>query len=213
MFGDQLGQYVDPLGGGVFVESGVAEGQSLDLLLVIGLDLINRADSCQARGDDPTGNVLQTELLLGCDAVLLGWLTYQSFASVWQGQSGDPYTDQMNAMAKYVVSTTLDEPDWTNTTVISDDLVTEVTRLKDQPGKDIVQYGFGGISHTLMEHGLLDEIRLWVHPFFVGGDGSDHLLFQTGPQVKLDLTDTTALKSGIVIMTYQVDPADAAAKT
>jgi len=74
---------------------------------------------------------------------------------VWEGKSGDPYTDQMNGMAKYVVSSTLDQPTWNNTTVISGDVVAEIKLIKEQPGKDIVQYGFGSLAHTLMEHGLL----------------------------------------------------------
>ncbi len=68
-------------------------------------------------------------------------------------------------MPKYVVSSTLQKAEWNNTTVISGDPVDEIKRLKDQPGKDIVQYGFGQLSYTLMRHGLLDELRLWVHPF------------------------------------------------
>ena len=65
-------------------------------------------------------------------------------------------------------------------------MVAEIKRLKDQPGKDIVQYGFGQLSHTLMEHGLLDELRLWVHPLFVGSGGPQDLLFREGPLTRLN---------------------------
>src|SRR4051794_32733033 len=81
-------------------------------------------------GGGDTGTNIQTDLLLGCDAVLLGKDTYTAFASVWQGRSGDPYTDQMNSMTKYVVSSTLDKPDWQNTTVISGEAAAEITRIK-----------------------------------------------------------------------------------
>ena len=155
--------------------------------------------------DDDTGTRLQTELLLACDAVLLGRATYDSFASVWEGKSGDPYTDQMNSMEKYVVSSKLNAPSWNNTNVISGDVIEEVARLKELPGGDILQYGFGPLAHTLMEHGLLDEVRVWVHPFFFGNAGPDDLLFRNGPLTRLTLTDTTTLTSGIIILTYQVN--------
>lgn len=155
-------------------------------------------------GDDTTGNTIQTELLLACDAVLLGRQTYESFASVWQGNSGDPYTDKMNSMAKYVVSSTLKDPDWANTTVINTDVVAAVDKLKAEPGGDIVQYGFGPLAHTLLDNGLIDEIRLWIHPFFFGKAGPKDLLFRPGGLTKLRHTDTTTLKSGILIVSYGV---------
>ena len=71
-------------------------------------------------------------------------------------------------MPKYVVSTTLCEPDWQPTIVIDHDPVETIRDLKEQPGADIVQYGFGRLAHELMGAGLLDELRLWVHPFFIG---------------------------------------------
>ncbi|TDD00332.1 dihydrofolate reductase [Nonomuraea deserti] len=146
----------------------------------------------------------QTDLLLGCDGVLLGRHTYHSFASVWQGRSGDPYTDRINAVSKYVVSTTMDKADWENTTVIGGDVAAEAARLKDGPGGDIVQYGFGRLSHTLMEHGLLDELRLWVHPFFVGRAGGDGLLFREGTRSRFDLVESRAYTSGVVLLSYRL---------
>jgi dihydrofolate reductase len=107
-------------------------------------------------------------------------------------------------MAKYVVSTTLTDPEWNNTTVIADDPVAELERLKGEPGLDIVQYGFGRLSYTLLEHGLLDELRLWVHPFFVGSGGPEDLLYRDAPFTAFTLVDTTALKNGIVILTYHL---------
>jgi dihydrofolate reductase len=76
-------------------------------------------------------------------------------------------------MRKYVVSSTLQNPGWDNTHVISGDLVSEVKRLKAQRGMDIVQYGFGPVSFALLEAGLLDQLRLWVHPFFIGIGGPE----------------------------------------
>ena len=113
---------------------------------------------------------------------------------MWEGKSGDPYTDQMNGMAKYVVSSTLDQPTWNNTTVISGDVVAEIKLIKEQPGKDIVQYGFGSLAHTLMEHGLLDEVRLWIHPFFLGNAEPQDLLFRKTPLTMLRLSETKVLE-------------------
>jgi dihydrofolate reductase len=83
-------------------------------------------------------------------------------------RSGDPTSDRINSMTKSVVSSTLRAPKWNNTTMISGDPVAAIRRLKEQPGQDIVQYGFGQLSYALLKQGLLDEPRLWVHPLFVG---------------------------------------------
>lgn len=151
---------------------------------------------------DHTGHAIQKDLLFACDAVLMGRRTYDGFAPVWTARTGDEFGDRINSMTKYVVSSTLHNPEWNNTTVIGGDVVTEIRRLKQRPGQDIVQYGFGQLSYTLMEHGLLDELRLWVHPFFVGTAQPQDLLFRPGPQSMFDLIDTTTLKSGVIILTY-----------
>lgn len=146
---------------------------------------------------------VQNELLFACDAVLMGRRTYDGFAPVWSSRSGDPYSDRINSMTKHVVSTTLREPTWTNTNVIAGDVVAEIGRLKEQPGQDIVQYGFGRLSSTLLEHGLLDELRLWVHPFFIGTGGPQDLLYRDGPPAKFRLADVTTFASGIAVLYYQ----------
>jgi dihydrofolate reductase len=153
---------------------------------------------------DERSGTIQTDLLFACDAVLMGRRTYEAFAPVWSSRSGDPYSDRINEMEKYVVSSTLRDPEWTNSTVISGDVVSEIARLKEQPGKDIVQYGFGVVSHALLAAGLLDELRLWVHPFFVGHGGPRDLLYHDTPLTMLEVVDTTQLNSGIVILNYRV---------
>lgn len=154
--------------------------------------------------EDDTGYTIQRDLLFACDAVLMGRRTYEGFAPVWTTRSGDEYSDRINSMAKFVVSSTLREPEWTNTTVIAGDPVAEITRLKAEPGMDIVQYGFGRLSYTLMEHGLLDELRLWIHPFFVGSGGPEDLLYRDSRMTQLSLADTRVLKSGVVILAYEL---------
>jgi dihydrofolate reductase len=152
-----------------------------------------------------SGSQVQTDLLFDCDAVVMGRRTYEGFAPVWAGRSGDPFTDRINEMEKYVVSTTLTAPVWNNTTVISAAVIEEITRLKEQPGQNIVQYGFGQLSYALMAAGLLDELRLWVHPFFVGAASGDDLMFRPSELARFALADTTVLESGIVILSYRLD--------
>lgn len=153
---------------------------------------------------DGTGTKVQTDLLFACDAMLMGRHTYQGFAPVWAARSGDPYSDRINSMAKYVVSSTLRDPEWNNTTVISGDPIAQIRKLKEQPGQDIVQYGFGQLSYALLEHGLLDELRLWVHPLFVGKAAPADLLFRPSATVQFELTRTLALNTGTVILTYRI---------
>jgi dihydrofolate reductase len=156
--------------------------------------------------DDGRGTELQTGLLFSCDAVLMGRRTYDAFAPVWPTRSGDPYSDRINTMDKWVVSTTLQQPGWHNTTVIGDDVVAELRRRKEHSGANIVQYGFGDVSRLMLEHGLLDEVRLWVHPFLVGRAGVQDLLFRAGPPASFELSGATSLASGIVVLSYTIPP-------
>ena len=155
------------------------------------------------QSDERAGRI-QTDLLLSCDAVLMGRHTYDGFAPVWPTRSGDPYSDRINAMRKYVVSTTLRDPDWNNTEVIDGDVAAAIARLKEEPGQDIVQYGYGAVTRLMLEHGLLDELRLWVHPLFVGRATTDDLMFRPTATAQMELTSTLALNTGIVILTYRV---------
>jgi dihydrofolate reductase len=153
-------------------------------------------------GEDERSFGIHTDLSQSCDAVLMGRRTYEDFAAAWPARSGDPHSDRLNSIRKYVVSSTLRDPEWNNTAVIDGDPVEAIRKLKQEPGDNIVQYGFGQLSHALMEHGLLDELRLWVHPFFVGAGGPDALIYRDAPVASFELRDTTPLTSGIVILTY-----------
>ena len=157
------------------------------------------------RPSDERFGEMQADLILSCDAVLMGRHTYDGFAPVWPTRSGDPVSDRINAIDKYVVSTTLKDPEWNNTHVIDGDVVAQLTRLKQAPGKDIVQYGYGVVSRLLLEHDMLDELRLWVHPLIVGAGSPSDLLFGAAPAIGFHLTGTTALSSGIVMLSYQTD--------
>ena len=171
--------------------------------------VVERPQEWPSVGDRGTkGDEIQAELLLACDALLMGRRTYEGFAPVWPTRSGDPVSDRINSMKKYVVSSNLTNPEWANTSVISGNPVDEIRRLKEAPGRDIVQYGFGRLSSTMLEHGLLDELRLWVYPLFVGDTGPDDLLQPHVRRASLELTDTSRLENGVVILSYQVSAAD-----
>jgi dihydrofolate reductase len=151
---------------------------------------------------DETLDTLTWEHLLASDTLLMGRRTYEVFAESWPSRTGD-YADRINSVKKYVVSTTLEKADWTHSTVLKGDLVREVSEIKQQDGQDILMYGFGPVARTLLQNGLLDEIRLWVHPVLVGAGNASDLLFRDGSTSRLKLVDNTTLESGIVILSYE----------
>lgn len=143
-------------------------------------------------------NAYASKLLHAADALLLGRKTYEGFAKAWPTRSGDPYTDKINSMPKYVASSTLTDPTW-NATVISGDVADAVTNLKRQPGENILKFGTGALDRTLLEHGLLDELHLWMFPA-VAGSG-ERLLDGLVDTTHLHLAETTRFESGIVVLT------------
>jgi dihydrofolate reductase len=154
--------------------------------------------------DDGRGGEIQTELLLSCDALLLGRRTYDAFVPVWTAMSGDPYSDHINAIEKWVVSNTLTDPTWNNSEVLMGNVAAEIAQRKRQDGANIVQYGFGPVTDLLLDHGLLDELRFWVHPFMLGSGKPNDLLFRPERAAHFELEDATPLASGNVILTYCV---------
>jgi dihydrofolate reductase len=141
--------------------------------------------------------------LSASDALLLGRATYEELAAQWPHLSEQygGYTDMMNSYAKYVVSTTLQEPLEWNASLIKGEVAEEVLRLKQQPGKDILVYGSGDLVNTLMKHNLVDEYRLMVFPIVVG---SGKRLFEGEIDTTvLELVDTQTFSSGVVVLTYQ----------
>jgi len=136
-----------------------------------------------------------------CDALLLGRKTWQIHGGAFEPMpAGDPFGDMMNAMPKYVVSTTLTSASaWRNSTVISGNVVEEVRALKAQPGKDIVIDGSSVLIHSLAEHELIDEYSLHVYPVVLG---SGKKLFPEGMRVNLRLIESTSLPTGVVFTRY-----------
>lgn len=139
------------------------------------------------------------ERLLVSDAMLMGRRSYEILAKVWPSRSGD-YADRINGIHKYVFSSTLERGEWNNSTIISGDVVAEVARLKQQDGRDLVLYGHGRFGQTLLEHGLLDELRFSIHPVFVG---RGTLLFEEGEKTPLKLVATKSLATGVVVLSYR----------
>jgi dihydrofolate reductase len=154
------------------------------------------------RGTSDEGDRVQTELLQACDVVLMGRRTYDSFAPAWSSRSGDPYSDRINTIRKLVVSTTLTHPEWANTEVVADDVVGRIRDLKADDGGNIVQYGIGDVSRLLLEHGLIDQFRLWIHPQLVGPTDATDLVARPGVGATFDLVDSRVLSNGIILATY-----------
>lgn len=138
-------------------------------------------------------------LLLAPDALLMGRMTYEVFAQVWPAREGDD-ADHVNGMPKYVASRTLQEPlDW-NATLIQGDVAKEIEKLKQEPGKDLLQYGVGELTHTMLRHGLVDEIRLLVFPFTFGDGPRVFASMESNP---LKLLETRTFDSGAIALHYQ----------
>ena len=150
---------------------------------------------------DDSAAAFATEQILSCDAALMGRSTYEIYAAAWPTQTGQ-YADRMNSIRKYVASTTLDRADWTNSTILDGDLVDAVTEIKGLPGGDILMNGVGSVARTLLRHGLLDELHLWVHPVLAATGTSQDLLFRAGDATHLHLIGTTELDAGIVVLSY-----------
>jgi dihydrofolate reductase len=138
------------------------------------------------------------------DAMLMGRVLYEEWAAFWPNQDPDenPVAARMNGVRKYVVSTTLEEPlEWQNSTLIGDNVAEEISRLKEQPGKDISISGSPTLVRSLLQDGLLDELRLMVHPIVVG---SGKRLFEDGGDQKaLQLVDSRTFSTGVLYLTYQ----------
>jgi dihydrofolate reductase len=151
------------------------------------------------------GEAVQTQMD-AADTMLLGRVTYEEFASYWPHQDDDvELGEYMNNTPKLVVSSTLDSLDWQNSTLIKGNVIEELTRLKQQPGKNIGITGSGTLVRSLLNAGVLDELRLLVHPVVVGK--GKRLFDDQSEQKGLKLVESKIFDSGTIYLTYQ--PADA----
>jgi dihydrofolate reductase len=153
-----------------------------------------------ARGDE--GDKFKLDELKASDAQLLGRVTYEGFAKAWPRMEGTgEFGEKMNAMPKFVVSTTLEHPEWNNTTVLKGDLAEEVAELKRKFDGDILVAGSAQLVQSLLEDDLVDELRLMVFPIVLGT--GKRLLGDTSDKKPLRLVDSRMVGDGVAILVYQ----------
>ena len=160
---------------------------------------------------DEAMGAYESDLVTSADTLLLGRVTYQSFAGSWPHVPDNPnasegekaYARKLNAMRKIVFSKTLPTVEWNNSSLVKEVLPEEITKLKQEPGRDMLIYGSASIVRTLTNHGLIDEYQLLVHPVVLGGGKP---LFQDIKQrQKLRLVKTKTFPSGVIGLYYQLE--------
>jgi dihydrofolate reductase len=151
--------------------------------------------------DEVIGKVMGEGMASG-GSLLLGRRTYLDLYGYWPKQTDNPFTDVLNNVQKYVASTKLKEPlPWSNSTLLKGDAAKAIAKLKKKPGKDIGVLGSGKLVQTLMQHSLVDQYQLLIHPLVLG---SGRRLFANGsPFAALQLVDSVTTTTGVVIATYR----------
>lgn len=150
-----------------------------------------------SRGEE--GDRFKLDETMSSDALLLGRVTYEGFAAAWPSREGE-FADKFNSMPKYVVSSTLEQPDWSNTTVLKGDLAEEVVRLRAAHERDVVVHGSATLVQALVDGDLVDELRLMVFPVVLG---SGKRLFGTSAKKPLRLVDSRVVGDGVAILVYR----------
>jgi len=150
------------------------------------------------RGDE--GDKFKLDETLSSEALLLGRVTYEGFAAAWPSREGE-FADKFNTMPKYVVSSTLEEAEWNNTTVLKGDVAEEVAKLKQEHDGDIVVHGSAQLVQALVEHDLVDELRLMVFPVVLGS--GKRLFGETSAKKPLRLVDSKTVGDGVAILVYE----------
>jgi dihydrofolate reductase len=152
------------------------------------------------RGDE--GDKFKLDETLSSEALLLGRKTYEGFAAAWPSMTDEVgFADKFNSMPKYVVSSTLGDPEWNNSAVLKGDMVEEVTKLREQLDGDIVVHGSAQLVQALVEHDLVDEFRLMVFPVVLGS--GKRLFGETSDKKTLRLVDSKMVGEGVAILTYK----------
>jgi dihydrofolate reductase len=150
------------------------------------------------RGDE--GDKFKLDETLDSEALLLGRVTYQGFADSWPSRH-DEFADKLNGMPKYVVSSTLEDPEWNNSTVLKGDVVEQVSKLKQEQEGDIVVHGSAQLAQTLLDNDLVDELRLMVFPVVLGS--GKRFFGETGDKKGLKLTDSKIVGDGVALLIYE----------
>jgi dihydrofolate reductase len=151
-----------------------------------------------SRGED--GDKFKLDEALEAEALLLGRVTYQGFADAWPSRDGE-FADKFNNMPKYVVSSTLEDPEWNNSTVLKGDVAQEVAKLKQEQDGDIVVHGSPQLVQLLLENDLVDELRLMVFPVVLGS--GKRLFGDTSDKKGLRLADSKTVGDGVAILVYE----------
>jgi dihydrofolate reductase len=146
----------------------------------------------------------QTDQLFASDALLLGRVTYEEFVASWPLRSGDPFTDRMNSLPKFVASTTLQEPLEWNATLLEGDVVDAIADLKQQPGDDILVYGSGALVNTLLSHNLIDEYRFMIYPVVLGT--GKRFFRDDNDKAALTLKHTETARTGVAMLVCEPVP-------
>jgi dihydrofolate reductase len=144
---------------------------------------------------------VELEEALGAEALLLGRRSDEWFGTRWPSRSGE-FADRLNSLPKYVVSSTLEDPKWTNSTVLKGDVVNEVSKLKQALDGEIVVYASYQLVRTLLEHDLVDELRLVVFPVVLGA--GERLFGETSDKKPMRLVDTRTIGDGLAFLTYEM---------
>jgi dihydrofolate reductase len=151
-----------------------------------------------SRGDE--GDKFKLDETFASEALLLGRVTYEGFAEAWPSREGE-FADKFNSMPKYVVSSTLDESEWNNSKVLKGDVVEEVGKLRQEHEGDIVVHGSAQLVQTLIEHDLVDELRLMVYPLVLGS--GKRLFGEASDKKPLRLVDSKVVGDGVTILIYE----------
>jgi len=150
------------------------------------------------RGDE--GEKFKLDEAFASEALLLGRVTYEGFAAAWPSMQGE-FADKFNGMPKYVVSSTLEAPEWNNSTVLDGDVVEDVSKLRRETDGEIVVHGSAQLAQTLLEAGLVDELRLMVFPVVLGS--GKRLFGKTTDKKRLQLAASKTVGDGVVILVYK----------
>ena len=161
-----------------------------------------------ARGEE--GDRFKLDETMASEALLLGRVTYEGFAEAWPSREGE-FADKFNTMAKFVVSSTLKDPEWNNSTVLKGDVADEVAKLRKEHQGDVVVHGSVRLVQALIEHGLVDELRLMVYPLLLGT--GKRLFGETSDKKPLRLVDSRVVGDGVAILVYQPAGGEASAET
>jgi dihydrofolate reductase len=150
--------------------------------------------------DSPQLSKLALDEALGAEALLLGRRSYEWFAARWPSRNGE-LADRLNSLPKYVVSSTLEHPAWSNSTLLKGDVLNEVSKLRQELNGEIVVPASFQLVRTLMEHDLVDELRLKIFPVVLGA--GERLFGETSDKKPMRLLDTQTVEGGIACLTYQ----------